>query len=256
MGDLVLVRLSDHERSAFPCRKLAPRWSEIRTVQGRLSNGVTYRVARADGHTESVHVSRLLPLRDPVWNSVDPDSRGTPLTKAAQETSPRFTAAQDYSPREAQEGPATEGETTMTTITRKAPNAPVVYDVDDGPTQDTPPTEAAQEDLPRTYAAQGGDPRGAQEESRDELVPVPTPSGAEPPPGFFPVERIVGRKNDPVRGYLYRVRWQGYGPRDDTWQARDDFPTPLLIDEYEQAVREKRSPRGGDVVAAGSSQRI
>ena len=82
-GDLVLVRLSDYERKAFPCLKLAPRWSEIQTVEKQLSNGVTYRVRRPDGRTESVHVSRLLPLRDPVWNNVTPDGRDTPPQQLA-----------------------------------------------------------------------------------------------------------------------------------------------------------------------------
>ena len=241
-GDLVLVRLSDYERKAFPCLKLAPRWSEIQTVEKQLSNGVTYRITRTDGRTESVHVSRLLPLQDPVWNSVSPV---TPLVQADQERGSRPSAGLNCNPREDQEGSGTDDQ-------------PIVYYIDDGPAQGTPLTEADQEDHPRTDAAQVGDPREDQEESRDESAPTAhTPTSATTPTltespseePLLPVERIVGKKADPIHGYLYRVRWLGYGPADDTWQCSDDFPTPLLIDEYNQSAREKRSSSRGDVVA-------
>jgi len=45
-GDAVLIRLSDYERSMFPTRKLAPRWSEPGEVLEVLTNGKTYRVRR------------------------------------------------------------------------------------------------------------------------------------------------------------------------------------------------------------------
>ena len=61
-GSLVLVRLSDFERSQFVCRKLAPRWSSPAKVVGVKSNGVTYDVERVGHNVEAVHVSRLLPL--------------------------------------------------------------------------------------------------------------------------------------------------------------------------------------------------
>ena len=237
-GDLVLVRLSDYERKAYPCLKLAPRWSEIQTVEKQLSNGVTYRVTRADGKTESVHVSRLLPLRDPVWNGV---SVGTPLITAAQESSSRPTAGPNCDPREAQEGSATDDQ-------------PIVYYIDDEPTRDTPLNEAAQDHHPRTDAAQGGVPREVSEGSLEETAPaVTTTTAVELSPGFLPVERIVAKRADPVHGYLYRVRWKGFKPRDDTWQCRDDFPTSLLIDEFDNSVREKRSSTRGDVVAPSKS---
>ena len=119
---------------------------------------------------------------------------------------------------------------------------------DDGVTQDTHPSEAAQVNPRCDVADSGGNPRGAAEESRYGS----DPSGTilpDAPPGYFPVERIVQRRADPVHGHIYRVRWKGYGPEDDTWQCGEDFPTSLLIEEFESSVREKRSSSGGNVVA-------
>ena len=97
-----------------------------------------------------------------------------PSTKAAQETSSRFTAAQDYSPREAQEGPATEGETTTTTIapegTQRACGLQRRRWTNSGSA-----AEAAQEDLPALTRAPGWrSPRGSRGVQR-QLVPVSTP---------------------------------------------------------------------------------
>ena len=261
-GDLVLVRLSDHERKGFPCIKLAPRWSDIRKVDKALSNGVTYRIAASDGRIESVHASRILPLRHPVWNSVTPDSSGTPLKKAAQESGSHFTGVANHDPREAQEGPATNGGDTLITTWRgrRLHSAPVQYLTSEGPAQETPPNQTAQDDHPRTDTAQGGDPRGAQEWSTGApdspgSQPAAELSASELPPGFFHVERIVAKRADPVHGYVYRVRWKDYGPEEDTWQCTEDFPTPLLIQEFEDSVQEKQSSRGGDVVAAANRRR-
>jgi len=66
-GDAVLIRLSDYERSMFPTRKLAPRWSEPGEVLEVLTNGKTYRVRRCDGTIESVNVARLLPITASAW---------------------------------------------------------------------------------------------------------------------------------------------------------------------------------------------
>ena len=68
-GDFVLVRLSDYERNKFPCRKLAPRWSEPREVVKVLTNKATYVVKSANGSTESVNIVRLLPLTNPQWET-------------------------------------------------------------------------------------------------------------------------------------------------------------------------------------------
>ena len=249
-GDLVLVRLSEYERRAFPCRKLAPRWSEMQTIEKQLSNGVTYRVTNAKGRTESVHVSRLLPLRDPVWDRCEPCSRDSGLPTAVVERGSRGSAGENCNPCEGLGESAAGGGFVIVTYadTVGPPGDPVVDSRDDGLTQDTHPSEAAQVNPRCDVADSGGNPRGAAEESRDGS----DPSGTilpDAPPGYFPVERIVQRRADPVHGHIYRVRWKGYGPEDDTWQCGEDFPTPLLIEEFESSVREKRSSSGGDVVA-------
>ena len=73
IGSTVLIRLSDYERSKFPCRKLAPRWSDPAEVIGILSNGKTYKLRRTNGEVETVNVSRLLPLGPEMWDSPEPD---------------------------------------------------------------------------------------------------------------------------------------------------------------------------------------
>ena len=240
-GDLVLVRLSEYERRAFPCLKLAPRWSDIQTVEKKLSNGVTYRVTSANGRTESVHVSRLLPLRDPVWATVQPCSRDTDLTPAAQERSPY------YNPCEAREsaadGESMNGEFVIVTYAdTPGPGAHVVDSRDDGLAQDTPPIEAAQVNPRCDVADSGGNPRGAQEESSNGSDPSVLIPDAPPGEGFFPVDRIIAKKADPIHGYVYRVRWLGYGPDHDTWQSSDDFPSPLVIEEFDNSVRDYFDP--------------
>jgi hypothetical protein len=72
-GDLVLIRLSDHEKAKYGSSKLAPRWSRPAKILRRLKNGVTYEVQRANELKESVHVSRLLSLQSPVWGSYFPE---------------------------------------------------------------------------------------------------------------------------------------------------------------------------------------
>lgn len=63
VGDWVLIRLNDHERSHFPSLKLAERWSDPCKIVGVKSNNLTYDVQRTNG-VEAVHVSRLLPLSE------------------------------------------------------------------------------------------------------------------------------------------------------------------------------------------------
>ena len=63
VGTQVLVRLIPSERETYPCRKLAPRWSEPVTVVAVKSNGLTYEVYQeSDRKTRVVHGTRLLPL--------------------------------------------------------------------------------------------------------------------------------------------------------------------------------------------------
>lgn len=66
-GDLVLIKLTEPERSKFTVRKLAPRWSAPATIVDCLPNGVTYRVRPQCGEPRTVHVSHLLPLDGVPW---------------------------------------------------------------------------------------------------------------------------------------------------------------------------------------------
>ena len=93
VGDLVLVRLSDYERAKYPCRKLAPRWSDVAEVVKCLTNGVTYEVRRGDEPPEAVHVSRLLPLKSDVWAVTPPV-----LTEVTTPTPPPVCDDDDESP--------------------------------------------------------------------------------------------------------------------------------------------------------------
>lgn len=68
IGDQVLVRLPEHERAVFPCRKLAPRWSDVSQIVDYTMSPNTFRVLRPGKNPEEVNISRLLPLRRDVWS--------------------------------------------------------------------------------------------------------------------------------------------------------------------------------------------
>jgi hypothetical protein len=82
MGSWVLVRLSDYERSAFDCLKLAPRWSAPCRVIAVKSNGKTYDIQRETGRVDTVNIARLLPL-DTFVNDSPPEAEAaaTPATQ-------------------------------------------------------------------------------------------------------------------------------------------------------------------------------
>jgi len=66
-GDLVLIALTDKERSKYMVRKLSPRWSAPATVLEVLTNGVTYSLRTAQGEERTVHISHLLPVAVTLW---------------------------------------------------------------------------------------------------------------------------------------------------------------------------------------------
>ncbi len=69
IGDLVLVRLSEWDKTKFPCRKLAPRWSPISKIVQVHKNGKSYGVDRPGHPIETVNISRLLPVDADVWRN-------------------------------------------------------------------------------------------------------------------------------------------------------------------------------------------
>lgn len=47
----------------------------------------------------------------------------------------------------------------------------------------------------------------------------------------YEVEQIVGHKFKGIHTW-YQIRWKGYAPEDDTWQAEKDLDCPELIKQY------------------------
>ena len=42
---------------------------------------------------------------------------------------------------------------------------------------------------------------------------------------------------------LFRVRWFGYSPSEDSWEPRDSFPDPSIVDNY---LEGRRDDLGGE----------
>ena len=76
----------------------------------------------------------------------------------------------------------------------------------------------------------------------DAEFPSHTSAYARPPPvdvgeNRFEVAAIVGKKRV-GRGWRYLVRWEGYGPDDDTWEPLSNLGgCQELVDAYEVSVR-------------------
>lgn len=54
---------------------------------------------------------------------------------------------------------------------------------------------------------------------------------------MFVVDKIIDHRRLHGTTY-YRVRWQNYGPRDDTWQAKELLNCNELLKEYHEALNE------------------
>lgn len=78
--------------------------------------------------------------------------------------------------------------------------------------------------------------------SKPQLQVVPEDEEAPHPnvirgkPTTYIAQKIVGKKKEKGR-ILYRVRWKGYPPEQDTWQLRTELleDVPLLVHEYENS---------------------
>ena len=54
-----------------------------------------------------------------------------------------------------------------------------------------------------------------------------TDPGDEPTREYV-VEKLVDDRPDPERGRLFRVRWMGYDPEDDTWEEEAGLPRHFI----------------------------
>eukprot|EP01043_Picozoa_sp_COSAG02_P073870 COSAG02_NODE_14546_length_1260_cov_6.224806_1_plen_206_part_10 len=54
------------------------------------------------------------------------------------------------------------------------------------------------------------------------------------------IEKIVTRRTEATGGWLYRVRWAGYGAKDDLWYTEENLRgyAPTLVEEYNRAWEE------------------
>ena len=52
--------------------------------------------------------------------------------------------------------------------------------------------------------------------------------------GVYAVEYLVAARTGPQKRKLYRVRWKGYGPEDDTWEDEGAILDPILIWSFER----------------------
>ena len=52
------------------------------------------------------------------------------------------------------------------------------------------------------------------------------------------VESIVGKSVNKGNEIYYKLRWQGYGPSDDTWVNKKDCACDMIIEEYEKGQKD------------------
>jgi len=57
---------------------------------------------------------------------------------------------------------------------------------------------------------------------------------------IYNVEKILGKKRGEEGQWLYRVKWEGYGVEENTWEPADHFHSPQLVENFEQQWREEK----------------
>ncbi|XP_017155476.1 chromodomain-helicase-DNA-binding protein 1 isoform X1 [Drosophila miranda] len=55
------------------------------------------------------------------------------------------------------------------------------------------------------------------------------------------VERVVDFIQDADTGGLYRIRWKGFGPKDDTWEPEKNLSCGGLIEKYKRSLVSQRN---------------
>ena len=69
----------------------------------------------------------------------------------------------------------------------------------------------------------------------DELIEEDPEMG----PDHYAVDKIVGHEEGPT-GMLYKIRWYGYSPRDDTMEPEENIPTNFIRRYWQQKARMRR----------------
>ncbi|XP_023174436.2 heterochromatin protein 1 [Drosophila hydei] len=55
------------------------------------------------------------------------------------------------------------------------------------------------------------------------------------------VERILDSANDDEHGVLYRIRWKGFGAKEDTWEPESNLSCEGLIEKFKKNLAEQRN---------------
>ncbi|EDW07391.1 M-phase phosphoprotein 8 isoform X1 [Drosophila mojavensis] len=55
------------------------------------------------------------------------------------------------------------------------------------------------------------------------------------------VERILDSVHDDEHGVLYRIRWKGFGAKEDTWEPESNLSCEGLIEKYKRRLNEERN---------------
>ena len=86
-------------------------------------------------------------------------------------------------------------------------------------------------------------PKARTRQQKTSIVPESARSTVEQPPEateeeHYEVQAIVDDKIEPDGQHLYKVRWKGYPPSEDTWQPETQTQDPL--NTYKQQRSRKR----------------
>lgn len=70
---------------------------------------------------------------------------------------------------------------------------------------------------------------------------------------YYEVEKIIAHGYDDSGVLVFRVRWQGYGEKDDTWETEDCFLDPQFVQNYFDEVKSNYDEDNDDTVIGETS---